>query len=245
MMRSHVAACLGVWAALVGCAGDGTGPGAGMLPYRTKVTATKTDAAQQVASPSVLYVSDFDLDIAPPSSPQQGILPGNGPVRSVLGELRGESQDPAEKARQLVALMSRTIVEDLTEKNFVAQRLLPGQPTPTEGWLVRGVFTEIDEGNRLRKAVVGFGAGKSQLDLYVNLTDLSQGVGQPFYRFEASNNSGNMPGGAVMKMNPYAMAAKFVISRSADEKQVTHTAETIAEQISEKLRPAATSAGAR
>jgi hypothetical protein len=135
--------------------------------------------------------------------------------------------------------MSASIVQDLTGKDLVAQRLLPGEPLPSSGWLVRGVVTEFDEGNRLRKAVVGFGAGKSELELYVNVVDLAKAPTTPFYTFEASNNSGDMPGAAVMKMNPYAAAAKFVMSRNADQKEVTHTAETIAEQISERLKATA------
>jgi hypothetical protein len=60
--------------------------------------------------------------------------------------------------------------------------------------------------------------------------------GKPFYDFEASNNSGKMPGAAVVKMNPYAAAAKFVMSRHADEREVRNTAETIAERVAEQLR---------
>lgn len=186
--------------------------------------------------PSMVYVEDFDLEVVPHPE-QQGLLGGGGgPVRQVLGELRGESQDPAEKARTLVDRMSMEIVEDLEAKGIPARRLRAGDPMPSEGWLVRGVVTELDEGNRIRKAVVGFGAGKSQLTLYVNFSNLSEGAAQPFYSFEASNNSGDMPGGAAMKMNPYAMAAKFVMSRNADEREVDHTASTIAVQLEERIQ---------
>ncbi len=228
---------MAVLVAFVGCAGDGTGPGAGRLPYRTKVTESQQDPQQTPSAASIIYVSDFELEIAEQPAEQQPIL--NGPVRGVLGALRGESQDPAAKARELVDLMSMSIVKDLTEKQLSAQRLLPGELLPKTGWLVRGVVTELDEGNRLRKAVIGFGAGKSQLELYVNVVDLAKAPTTPFYTFEASNNSGDMPGAAVMKMNPYAAAAKFVMSRHADEKEVSHTAETIAEQISERMQATA------
>lgn len=232
------AGAIALAALLAGCAGDGTEAGAGRLPYRTKVTDAETTAAQPVLTPSMVYVEDFDLEVVPHPE-QQGLLGGGGgggPVRQVLGELRGESQDPAEKARTLVDRMSTEIVEDLEAKGIPARRLRAGDPMPSEGWLVRGVVTELDEGNRIRKAVVGFGAGKSQLTLYVNFSNLSEGAAQPFYSFEASNNSGDMPGGAAMKMNPYAMAAKFVMSRNADEREVDHTASTIAVQLQERIQ---------
>lgn len=228
---------------LAACAGDGTGPGAGRLPYRTKVTEATTPAEQPSAAPTIVYVQDFELEVAPKAD-SQTILPGRGPVRSILGELRGDDQDPAERAHKMVNLMSTTLVEDLTEKGLRAERLLPGAPLPAEGWLVRGVVTELDEGNRVRKAVIGFGAGKSELTLNVGFVDLAKDASQPFYTFEASNNSGDMPGGAAMKMNPYAMAAKFVMSRNADDREVQHTAETIALQLTERLTsPAATPGG--
>ena len=100
------------------------------------------------------------------------------------------AQDPAAKAHQLVSLMSQSMVDDLADKGLHAQRLFPGDALPRAGWLVRGVVTELDEGNRLRKAVIGFGAGQSELQLHVNLVDLAKDRDAPFYGFEASNNIG-------------------------------------------------------
>jgi hypothetical protein len=218
---------------IAACAGNGTGPGAGTLPYRTKVTDVE-GASVPAGVPGVIYVQDFDVDVAEQPPEQR-----EGPVRSVLGAMRGETQDSAAKAHQLVSLMSQSIVDDLDDKGLHAQRLFPGDAPPRTGWLVRGVVTELDEGNQLRKAVVGFGAGESELQLYVNLIDLAKDRDKPFYGFAASNNSGKMPGAAVVKMNPYAAAAKFVMSRHADEREVRNTAATIAERVSEELRSAA------
>jgi len=72
-----------------------------------------------------------------------------------------------------------------------------GDPRATSGWLVRGVVTELDEGNQLRRAVVGFGAGKSELQLWVGVTDLARNPDAPFYTLDAKDSSGKMPGAVV------------------------------------------------
>jgi hypothetical protein len=224
---------------LAACAGDGTETGAGRLPYRTRVSDAKPGEAP-AAAPGIVYVTDFEIDAGAVPPAETGVLPGRGPVRSVLGRLRGESPDPEAKARELVDRMANAIVEDLAAKHVPAQRLAADAPHPAQGWLVRGVFTELDEGNRIRKAVIGFGAGKSELELYVAFVDLARDPDHPFYSFDASNNSGNMPGGAVLKMNPYAIAARYVMSRNADTREIDHTAETIAAQLAERIAKAGT-----
>jgi hypothetical protein len=202
----------------------------GVLPYQTQVSDETQAASVPTGAPSLIYVSEFELDLPPPSESGTGVPPGRGPVRSAIAELRGDG-DPAAKARELVALMQQTIVEDLTAKGLAAQRLPAGAGLPTEGWLVRGVFTQLDEGQRATKAVIGMGAGASELDLYVNLADLAKTPVQPFYSFDAENTSGKLPGAAVMKFNPYVAAAKFVMSRNAGEREVKATASKIAEKV--------------
>jgi len=72
--------------------------------------------------------------------------------------------------------MSESLVQDLNENGISARRLAPGESLPSTGWLVRGVFTEVQEGNRVRRAVIGFGAGKTELHVLVYLDDLANGA---------------------------------------------------------------------
>jgi hypothetical protein len=62
--------------------------------------------------------------------------------------------------------------------------------------------------------------------------DLAKGAPRPIYTLDASESSGKGPGaGAMVKMNPYAAAAKFVISRKEPERDVAKTASAIARII--------------
>ena len=184
--------------------------------------------------PPVILVADFELDSGD-IKPNQGILGGERPGR--LGILRGgggvlnRGDDPADKARKLVDLLSTSLTEKLQEKGLPARRLGPGERLPAAGWVIQGQFFEVDEGNRLRRAVIGFG-GRGNGHATRCLGDRSCRGPQravPLLR-HPGRGSGKMPG-AVVTMNPYVAAAKFVMAKNASEKDVKHTAGQIATEI--------------
>ena len=133
---------------------------------KTENPATVTDnrelAASTIARPSVIYVTDFELGVENIKH-EDGKLSGkSGVVGRVGGRLSGTSSDPEARARKLVDLMSSSLVKDLCQAGFNAFRLPPGTALPAEGWLIRGVFTEVQEGNRLRRSMIGFGEGQTE-----------------------------------------------------------------------------------
>jgi hypothetical protein len=64
--------------------------------------------------------------------------------------------------------------------------------------LITGYFVDIDEGNRLRRNVIGLGMGKSSLDSKVRVLAPSPSGYQELIAFDAHADSGDMPGAAVM-----------------------------------------------
>jgi len=176
---------------------------------------------------TVIYVSDFELDSANFQADQSMQRAQERP-RLISGPLR-RSKDPATEAQDLVNLMATDIVKDLTKAHYKAQRLLPGDVHPSQGVWVHGVFTELNEGNRRRRAVIGFGTGEAKMDLYVTMNDLSR-PDRALYTTAASGESGKKPGAAIT-MNPYVAAAKFVMEKNAPEKTVKKTANDISKDI--------------
>jgi hypothetical protein len=77
---------------------------------------------------------------------------------------------------------------------------------------VHGVFTQVDEGNRRQRAITGFGAGDVKMDLNVTLSNLASPQ-KPLYEAARENTSKNMPG-AVITLDPYVAAAKFVMEKT-------------------------------
>jgi hypothetical protein len=182
--------------------------------------------------PAVVYVADFTL---PPDiiKSDPGMLSGrSGPASRVGSRLSGSSDDRASRARQLVDLMAKSLVNDLAKAKIRAARLMPDSPVPTQGWLVRGEFSVVDEGNRLRRSVVGMGQGETDIQVRSCIDDLSQGPPGPMYQVTTDANSGKaVGGGATLAFGPYGAAVHFVKAGKDVEKNVKETASQIADLI--------------
>src|ERR1700743_1615835 len=180
-----------------------------------------------------VWVSDFDLDAGDVKTDKGGIV---GEVRpGILERPRKRCEhDPECQAKKIVDLMSKSIVDDLQKAGYKAERLMPGDAPPATGALLKGVFTEVDEGNSRRRAIIGFGSGEAKMDLYVTLTDLAAPQ-KPLYEAAKDENSGKKIG-AVITMNPYVAAAKFVMEKQAPEKTVKKTASEIAKEVEHHLQ---------
>jgi hypothetical protein len=197
---------------LYGCAG-------------TSVT-DSTTAAIPSARPPMVYVSNFDL--------------GAATIKSDPGTLTGRrrlihfgDKNPADELQRLSTLLENTLVADLKKKNFAAQRLAPGEH-PASGWIVSGQFLEVNEGNRLQKAIFGFGMGNSDTKLAVLVTDASLPPGRDLLDFNLGSKGGAAPGGAAaaaVTHSPFGMAAKFGLDRNGSEKDIKRAAGEIADRI--------------
>jgi hypothetical protein len=190
-------------------------------------------AAHNFSKDTKIWVSNFELDAGDVKTDKGGIV---GEVRPGILERprKKREQDPEYQAKKIVDLMAKSLVEDLQKAGYKAERLMPGDAQPATGALVTGIFTEVDEGNRRRRAIVGFGSGEAKMDLYVDLKDLAAPQ-KPLYEVANNENSGKKIG-AVITMNPYVAAAKFVMEKNAPEKTVKKTASDIAKEIEGHMR---------
>lgn len=173
--------------------------------------------APQPTKPSIVYVTDFEIDAGDITQDRKLVQ---------RPRLR-QQESPGAKAARLVELLSTTLAGELQNKSIPARRLYRGQGAPDKGWLIKGQFVEVDEGNRMRRAMVGFGAGATDMQIEVEVVDLRSARKEPFLIFGTDTKSGKGPGAVVM-MNPYVAAAKFVMSKKATEKDVKKTARQIA-----------------
>jgi hypothetical protein len=172
-----------------------------------------------------MYVQDFALDAA--TTPQQST--GHFGRPRLLPALTGN--DPASKAHELVDEMASSLVIDLNKAGLPAERLPAGTALPSEGWLLRGLFTEIDSGNAMRQAVIGFGAGASDMEVQVLVSDLaSANPAEAFLVLGTASDPSHLPGGLVTK-NPYMVAAKFVMGKNGAKHDAEHTAQAITDAL--------------
>lgn len=198
-------------------------------------------AAQPTSKGPFIYVADFELEVENVHEPS-GILP-HPPGRSgPIGRLRpsaSSEDDTGAEAREIVDLMSDSVVSDLKNLGYGSRRLAPGEPLPQNGMLVRGLFANVDEGNRLRRAVIGFGAGRTDLQVIVSVSALGPGGAEPFYNVRSGTQRGKMPGAAIT-LNPYVAAAKFALAGKDTKKGITKTASKIASAVDKEIQTTAT-----
>jgi hypothetical protein len=210
---------------LVGCA-------------NVKVIGQREIGKLPAVQPKVIYVADFALDTRTMLA-ESGVLPISPAAAdesvSLPLRLMGVPIERAARAHELVNLMSSSLVEDLRSIGLNAYHLSANERLPTEGWLVSGVFVQMDEGNRLRRALIGFGSGGTTLQLTTSLSDLVNGIPRPFCELRTSTRSRNRPG-AIISFDPYAVAARFVVCRLDLDTNVTDSAAKIATDIARRVQ---------
>lgn len=201
------------------------------------VTGERAFATDTVAKPHHVYVSDFDLGAQTIKHEDSALSGRVGPVGRVGDRLSGASKDPSARARELTELMSTSLVKELQRAGFAATRLQPGAPLPDQGWLIRGVFTEVQEGNRVRRAMIGFGEGQTDVQVITAVNDLAQGQPKPLYEIDTDAASGDKPGAApTLVLGPYGAAARFVMAGKDLDKNVNQTAAEIAARLAKRVQ---------
>jgi hypothetical protein len=191
--------------------------------------------AMPPAAPKVVYVKDFDLQPGTFQA-ESGILPIS-PISAggFISRILGVPVESGERERELLRLMTSALVDDLTNVGLNARVLHYGELLPSEGWLVRGAFVQIDEGNRLKRALIGFGSGATRLRVIVWVSDLGHGPSGPFCALDTSTHSSRKPG-AALSFDPYVGAARFVLDGLDLDTNVTQIAAQIANDIAERSR---------
>jgi hypothetical protein len=166
---------------LIGCAGAKVGQEIQSAPAPTN------------APPSQIIVYPFAVDSSDVSL-NSSIF--QRAYRSVSDANVDAQQDQiAHDTAQNVCLK---VVTALTAKGYNAICQKRGVPPGTGNILiVEGEFTDISEGNRLRRLVIGFGAGASTLDTDVYLYQPSDQGQRQLIAFNTHADSGKMPGAAI------------------------------------------------
>ena len=126
--------------------------------------------------PEMIYVMDFST------------AQGNWQVDRKGGEL-------ADFKKNLQIMLKTAMATDLTD------RLIPAVPGTKEdwkrngnAWVVRGEFVTVQQGSRLLRSAVGFGAGQTRVETRVQVYDLAQNPVTPFLTFSTTGGSGSEPG---------------------------------------------------
>src|SRR6267378_838277 len=205
----------------------------------------------------VVYVSDFDLDVARrrgeknssradvETAPEEasGASSNATPTSSSSKTSRssasaGPADSPtddtaSERANALVTAMSENLLGTLGKAGYTVHRSRPGEALPQAGLRIRGVFAEPDEGNRIRRLLVGSDATAPKMLLYVGVDDLARPE-QPLYELaKPPINDGKH--GPVITVTSYSPVARFEMDKNPSDEDIKKVAMDIVADLSALL----------
>lgn len=175
---SILAGCLAGALLVSGCAG------ANISSQQSKLQ------GQGIARPGRVLVYDFTGKAAN--------LPPDSPIVQVAAA-RGTPQTRANAVqdRRLGARVAKYLIEDLNLMGIPALAAGPGTVPRTGDAVIHGAFAAIDEGDRLQRVLIGFGAGASELKTVSGMFLSVGGNLVPLTSAEIESRGSRMPGMAV------------------------------------------------
>jgi len=152
----------------------------------------RVTTARDLPRPQRIAVLDFTVD---DGAVKEDSAIGSKVIRAFSGSDQDERQ--AEIGRKAAAALTADLVDGIRELGLPADRAGREQPLPAGTLVVDGRFVDIDEGNRLKRLMIGFSSGQSSVDTHVVVDMLTDQGRQRLLAFDATAKSAPMPGAAV------------------------------------------------
>jgi len=107
-------------------------------------------------------------------------------------------KDPKERERQVAQevrdALAEEVADGLRKLGFTVERVSRGTAATGNELLIDGQFLTVDEGNPLRRLVIGFGSGTSTVESRVQV--YQSGSPRRMLEFTTHSDSGRLPGAA-------------------------------------------------
>lgn len=191
----------------------------------------------------VIYIADFELESAATNANPDTVQAAGAAPQAVApappASVAPKANASTAQAQHIVKLMSDNLLKDFAKSGYTAKLLHPSDPRPDDGFLITGIFAQVGEDNRLRRAMIGSGQTAETLQLYVAAKDLAHFT-PPLYTADPANANSTKPG-SVIEVNPNADAVKYSIEADITDKDVKQTAQRITTDLVKRITAAAKS----
>lgn len=164
--------------------------------------------AQQSQAAPVSSVRPSQIVVYPFAVNPDDVKLNSGIVASTYRNMSGEDQSAEQLkiAKETAENICVQVAADLTKKGYTATCQNRGVPINGDNvMIVDGDFTDISEGNKARRMVIGFGLGASVLDTSVQMYQRTDQGSHQVLDFSTHAGSGKMPGAGIM--GPAGVAA--------------------------------------
>jgi hypothetical protein len=199
-MRSSIVKSFGAFLALVlaGCAGSSVSMPT--LPTAGGLTAGATSSAPQVEGAPVATGPPSQIVVFPFATSTADLQLNQGVGARLYRDYTDENQtaEQAQLAHTTAQNICVQVANSLASNGWNAA-CEPRGTAVTGGntLIVDGAFTDISQGNRLQRMVIGLGVGASVVDTQVALNQYSNGNSTPLLTFTTHADSGEMPGAGI------------------------------------------------
>jgi hypothetical protein len=199
-----------------------------LLVFLAPRSAAQSDSSDAKQVP--IYLSDFELASVGGSRPAPKAANGTAPnPTSETASLIFADTDPAPvQARRLVDAFGTILAESFRKSGYTVV-VRQGASVPSSGLLLRGVFAEPDQENRIRRAILGAGAPGPSYTLYVGVFNLGR-QDQPLY-LPAVVQSPDVHYGPVITLNAYIPMVKFDVPKNPTDEDVRKICGQIVSQL--------------
>lgn len=201
------------------------------------VTARRQFAKGPIPKPGRIIVYDF---VATPQDIDEGS------VISPYVQLRTKPQTPSQKemGRKLGNLMAGYLVKDILDLGMPAERENTLKPARVDDLIIKGELYSIEEGSRMKRMIIGFGAGSNELRTHVVGYQLTPGGLRRLGEGEFKAAGGKMPGIAVPVVGgaiagsaaiSAAVAGGLNVAQEVDPESMEGAAKRTAKEITKVL----------
>ncbi len=192
----HNRICLLLALAVSACAGS-SAPSMPTLPTAGTLTAGATSSAPQVQGAPVASGAPSQIIVFPFATSTADVTLNQGLGARLYANYEGENQtaQQVQLAQSTAQNICVQVASSLASNGWNAACQPRGTPvTGNNTLIIDGAFTDISQGNRLQRMVIGLGAGASVVDTQVGLYQYSNGSSTQLLTFTTHADSGMMPG---------------------------------------------------
>lgn len=192
----------------------------------------RPQSAEFSAASVPILISDFELaSVPPPPNYAKAQAAQQSQQTKKPAPTPDEPEIPWVRARRMMDFFATTLVETLGKGGYTAHRARGG--TAGKGALIRGVFAEPDEQNRIRRTLLGGTSIRTRFFLYVGIFNRSR-PDQPLYQLAAEQPGGSEYGPVIM-LNSYIPLAKYELDKNPTEEDVRKICAQIAASLTALL----------
>src|SRR5438552_4689342 len=207
--------------------GAGRGHHDGSARRRVRIALMVTLALAGVAACARTSVENVNVRAVGLPKPQLivvedlGVTPGDVALDSAIGarltqmaQSTPDSEQEVKVGREVARIVRESLVKEISKLGIPAVSAATATPVVGPSLSIEGQFLSVDEGNRLRRMVVGFGAGASEVRTLVQVYETTSEGRRLVEDFYTTVKSSRKPGMGPM-VGVGAAAGRAVMSAAA------------------------------